>query len=103
MGNIEIITTALVFLGVLIIDAKTTRRNEFGRKWDSSYTLKVEKQEVSYGGEDGVEESKSSTRIYKRDESLGKYQEWSEKRGMIAIEQKDASGQLWRVSFPHQD
>ena len=100
MASMKVITAVLLIVAVSLIHTKAARRKKFGHnKWDSSYTLKVEMHEVSYDGEG----SASKTYIYKRDESLGKYQEWSEKRGMIAIEQKDASGQLWRVSFPHQD
>ena len=87
-----LIGTLLIFC-IGLSASSPARRTEFGRKWDSSYTLRVDKKELSYDGRD----SSSSTYIYKRDQNLGKYQEWSKKRGLISIEQKDANGDLWRV------
>ena len=84
----------LAIFGAIMTASQAAPRTEFGKKWDSSYTIKQEMQQVAYDGES----SKSSTYIYKRDEKLGRYQEWSKKWGLVAIEQKDASGTLWRVS-----
>ena len=94
MAGVMLIITALVLLVACKTDSRATQRTEFGRKWDASYTLKLDTKEVFYDGED----TETSSCIYKRDARLGKYQEWCKKGGLVAIEQKDASGKLWRVS-----
>jgi len=98
MANAMFIISVFVFFGAVgTADGMATGKTEFGRKWDTSYTLKEETKEVSYDGEF----HSSSTYVYKRDGRLGRMQQWNMDGGLVAIEQKDASGTVWR--YHHMD
>ena len=73
--------------------------SQLGRNWDSTYTMRVDKKDLSYDGRN----REDSFEVIKRDESLQKYQVLSSKWGVYAIEQKDTSGKLWRVSTSTKD
>ena len=68
--------------------------SELGANFDGTYTMEIVKYETFYDGRS----SESTTEIVKRDQGLSRYQAWSDKFGIFAIEQKDEFGQLWQVS-----